>query len=140
MMPYTVSEHYEFTPSEAVASGNQPHRVRGCAAALGRAARVQDLEAVVALLVQRHVRMAEHDDVGALAEARPHPPEATGARSRVVHHPDAGALGLYHALLREQPAQLHAVHVAVHAEDGRADCLELAKHLEGREIARVKEK
>ena len=47
----------------------------GRAATLGRAARVQDLEAVAGLLVEGPVRVAEDDDVRAVAEAAPHPLE-----------------------------------------------------------------
>src|SRR5215218_4506369 len=43
-----------------VAGGREAHRVDGRAPALGRRARVEDVEAV-ALLVQRPVRVAEHD-------------------------------------------------------------------------------
>src|SRR5829696_3297178 len=37
------------------------HRVGGCAAALRGASRVEDLEAVAGALVEREVRMAEHN-------------------------------------------------------------------------------
>src|SRR5215212_7189383 len=59
MMPYTVSERYELTSRYAFANLDQPHRVRGRAAALGGAPGVEDLEAVRRRLVERHVRVAE---------------------------------------------------------------------------------
>src|SRR3954454_8229182 len=52
--------------------GGDPHRVRGRAAALGRRARVEELEAILAALVEGQVRVAEDDRVRVL-EPRPHP-------------------------------------------------------------------
>jgi hypothetical protein len=122
-----------------VLDADQPHRAIRCPAALRRAPRVQDLEAVPGLLVQRHVGVAEHDEVGALAEAPPHPLEAIGARAGVVDHRDAGTSRLDDPLLGQQPPQLGAVHVAVHANERRSDRLEVAQHLERREVAGVQE-
>ena len=69
----------------------------------------------------------------------PHALEAAAARTGVVDHRDPGSLGLDHPLLGQQPAQLRAVHVAVHAHQRRPDRLELAQDLEGREVACVKQ-
>src|SRR5687767_5246298 len=49
------SQLNDLTPCRAAGGADQPHRVGGGAAALGRAARVEDLEAVAGLLVQGHV-------------------------------------------------------------------------------------
>src|SRR5215207_2888807 len=72
MMPYTVSELEDLTAGGAAGDADQPHGVPRRATALGRAARVEDLEAVFRLLVQRRVGVAEDDDIRALAEARSH--------------------------------------------------------------------
>ena len=84
------------------------HRVGRRPAALGRAARVEDLEAVVGCLVQRQVRVAEDHGVGASAKRAPHPLEAAGRAARVVDHRDPRAVGLDHALRRQRRAQLRA--------------------------------
>ena len=62
-----ILERDQLEARAPVLDRRDPHRVRGRAAALGRRARVEDLEAV-ALLVQRQVRVAEDDRVG-LGEA-----------------------------------------------------------------------
>src|SRR5215208_3418533 len=67
-----------------VAGGREPHRVDRSAPALGRRARVEDVEAL-ALLVQREVRVAEHDRVG-VREAPPQPREPSVRRPAVVGH------------------------------------------------------
>ena len=78
-------------------------------------------------------------DVRAVAEAAAHPLEAAGARAGVVDHRDPRAVRLHHPLLRQQPAQVGAVHVPVHAHHRRPDRLQLAEHLERREVAGVQE-
>jgi SnoaL-like domain len=113
--------------------------VRGRPAALGRAARVEDLEAVVGALVERQVGVAEHHGVGALAEARAHPLQAPGARAGVVDHGDPRGARLHDALGWEQPAQLWDIDIPVDREQRRADRLELAQDLDRRDIASVQE-
>ena len=48
-------------------------------------------------------------------------------------------LDAHDPLGREQPAQLVGVDVAVHARQRRTDPLELAQHLDGREVAGVEQ-
>src|SRR6187431_657437 len=55
MMPYTVSEGDQLEGQAAALHARETHRMRGGAAALGRAARVEDLEAVVGPLMERQV-------------------------------------------------------------------------------------
>ena len=83
--------------------------------------------------------MPEHDGVGAVAEARPQPHEAAAARAGVVEHRHARPARLHHPLRRQQPAQLGRVHVAMDRRHGRTDRLELAKRVEGVQIAGVEQ-
>ena len=62
----------------------------GLAPAVGRAAGVEDLEAVEGALVQRDVRVAEDDGVG-VGEAGAQALEATGFAAGVVGEGDAGS-------------------------------------------------
>src|SRR5215217_8541603 len=93
VMPYTVSKRDDLTRRQALRDADQAHRVRQCAAALRRAAGVQDLEAVGRLLVERQVGVAEDDDVHTVAEAAAHPLEPARTRPGVVDHSDPGFLG-----------------------------------------------
>ncbi len=74
----------------AALDAREAHRVGGGPAALGRAARVEDLKAVLGALVQRQVRVAEDHGVGAVAEAPAHAREPAAPRAGVVDHRDAG--------------------------------------------------
>ena len=86
---HELDERERSRPSRAVASA---HRVRRRPPPLGRRARVEDVEPV-ALLVQRQVRVAEHDGVG-VGEAAPQPREPAVRRAAVVRHHDPRAAGL----------------------------------------------
>src|SRR5919108_3758548 len=86
------AELHELELEPPCPGGCDPHRAGGCPPALGRRARVEDLEAV-ATLVQRHMRVPEHDCVRA-REAPPQPPEPPRGRPAVVGHHDPGALRL----------------------------------------------
>src|SRR3954470_24807199 len=59
-------EREELEAHYSVAHGNDAHRARGRAPALGRGAGIEDLEAVLPTLVQRQVGVAEHDGAGVL--------------------------------------------------------------------------
>src|SRR5918995_306705 len=76
------AERHELELQPPVKRGREPHRVGGSAPALGRRARIEDVEAV-ALLVQRQVRVAEHDRVG-VREAPPQPREPPLGGTAVV--------------------------------------------------------
>jgi hypothetical protein len=140
MMPYTVSTHLdELEYWAAVLELREAHCVHRRAAALRRAARVEDLEAVVRPFVQRKVRVAEHDRVGAVAEAAPQPLEAAPPRTGVMDQGDAGATNVHDPLRGQEPPQLRAVHIPVHADDRRPDGLELPQDLDRDEVAGVKQ-
>ena len=85
------------------------------AAALGRAAGVEDLEAV-RLFVERQVAVAEDDRVG-VGEAAAHAGEAALRRAGVVDHRYAGAVELDFEGLRQRRPQLRFVDVAVDRVD-----------------------
>ena len=95
------------------------HRVPRSAAALRRAARVEDLEAA-ALLVQRQVRVAEHHGVGPLAVGAPEPLEPPGRGPPSCTIAIRAPAGLHDPLGGKQPAQLGAVDVAVDTEPAAA--------------------
>ena len=117
----------------------QAHRVRGRPAALGRAARVEDLEAARA---SSWSGRWEWPNTTASASGKrppqPREPPARGPASCTIADPRA--LGLDRPL-RGQPApQLVVVHVAVHREQRRPDRLDLGVGAwRGHEVARVED-
>ena len=94
--------------------------------ALGRAPGVEDLKAVLGLLMQRQVRVAEDHRVG-LGEAPAHPAEPPLGRAGVVQDRDRGAAGLERGDRRQRFAHLGVVDVAVHGDHGGVG-LELPQH------------
>jgi hypothetical protein len=100
---------------------------------------IEDLEAVACDLVQRKVRVAEHDRVGAFTEAAPQPLEAPPPRTGIVDQGDAGAADIDDPLRGQEPPQLRAIHVPVHADDRWPDRLELPQYLYRDEVAGMKQ-
>ncbi len=78
----------------------EAHARPGSAPPLGRAAGIEDLKAVRCLVVQRQVRVAEDDGVGA-REAAAHALEAAGCGAGVVDDGDACAVGVELGGLRQ---------------------------------------
>ena len=112
-----------------------PHRSRGCAAALRRTAGVEDLE-VPASLVERQVRVAEEDPVH-LGEPPTQPLEPPPRGAGVVDQREAHSLALDHLLGGQELPQLAAVHVPVNRLDGRADRAEVIEDAALAEVAEV---
>ena len=117
----------------------EAHRVRRRPAPLGRAAGIEELKAVLGPLVERQVRVSEHDRVRAVAVATAHALEPPGGRPGVVHDREPRPLGLDHPLGGQQPTQLVGVHVPAHADQRRPDPLERPHHLRRHEVAGVQE-
>jgi hypothetical protein len=102
---------------------------------IGGAAGVDDLEAVVVLLVQRDVAVAEDDDV-VVGEPATHAGQAAVAGARVVDDADPDT-GDGHAELVGEPALEVPVVVAQDDVDGRADGLQLVERVGVAEVAGV---
>ena len=113
----------------AALDARHAHRVPRRPPPLGRAAGIEDLKAVVPALVQRHVRVPEDERLGAARRSAP-----ACARAGRCAGPASCSIAM-----RAPPAsttrsagssspQLGAVDVAVHADERRADRLELAQH------------
>jgi ribosome-associated protein len=113
----------------------EAHGVMRRAAALGRAARVEDLKTFRAL-VEGQVRVAEDHRVG-VREAAAKTCEPALCRPRVVDHADSGASRFDDGLARQAPPQTGRVHVAVHRAEGWAKRLDRHEYLFAYEIPRV---
>ena len=113
----------------AIGYPREAHAVPRLAAAVGGAAGVEDLEAVV-LLVKRDVRMAEDHGV-ALGELHPHPPQAPVRLARVVDEPDPRAGCLHDLALGKRPAEVRRVDVAVDGGKRRAQRSQLLQDFGG---------
>jgi hypothetical protein len=110
------------------------HRSAGGAAALGGTAGIEDPEAV-ALLVQRHVGVAEDDDVG-LGEPGSQALQAALRRACVVDHTQNYVLELERDLLGQLAAKLRTVDVAVNGGDG-SQLTQVHEHGWSAEVSRV---
>jgi hypothetical protein len=91
---------------------------------------------VAVALVEREVRVAEDDRVGA-GELGAQALETTSLRARVVDDPDPCALGLEDDAIGQLGADLGNVDVAVHGNERGADRRDLGKRLGAGEVARV---
>jgi hypothetical protein len=118
----------------AVGDGAQAHRAVRRSAALGRAARIEDLE-IVANLVERHVRVSEEDSVG-VGKPSAHPLQAASRPAGVVQQSDNHPVEIERYLFWQLAPQLGAVDVPVDRGD-RSEVLELQEHLSLAEVAEV---
>lgn len=122
-------------PKAAGADAAAADRAVRRAPALGRAPRVEDLKAAIAL-VERQVRVPEEDRVGA-GKPPPQAGEAPASRPGVVDQRDPDALRLDRPLGWQLAPELGVVDVAVDREDRPAERFELGEHGPGAEVAEV---
>ena len=111
------------------------HCVKRAAAALGRRARVEEPDAVVAL-GEREVGMAEDHRVAA-RKAPEEPPLAAGGRPRDVHQSDPRAAGLDDELRRQERLERGLVGVAANRVHGRPERAQIGEEGRRGEIAGV---
>src|SRR5437868_12111009 len=116
---YPSVEGDELELDDAAREVREPHRVMRGTAALGRAAGVEDLEGVGAL-VQLDVRVAEDDGVG-VREAAPHAGETAARGPRVVDDADRDAADREPQLQRQLVAQPSAVDIPLHGVEWRPE-------------------
>jgi hypothetical protein len=135
----TLVQHDEIEPHTALLDACHSHCVGRGAAAFGRAAGVEDLEAVRAHLVEWHVRVAEDDGIRAVAEPAAHAVEAPSAWAGVMDERDPGVGGLDSPFYGQQASQIGSVDVSMHSRDRWAERLQFAQDLDRREIAAVKQ-
>ena len=113
------------------------HRVLRRASALRRAAGIEDLKAVLVVLVQRDVGVPEHDCIR-LREASSHPCEPSRGRAGVVQHGDRDAARSHERGLGQRIPHLGPVHVSVHADHVcRSERLQLPQHRQRHEVPGV---
>src|SRR5947209_19308729 len=108
---YPSVERDELELDGAARDVREPHRVVQGAAALRRAAGVEDLKAAGAF-VQRDVRVAEDDGVD-VREAASHAREPAARRARVVDDSDRRAANRDAQLARQLAEQPGTIDVAV---------------------------
>jgi len=112
------------------------HRVRRSAPTLGRAARIEDPDALVPLEL-RDVGVAVRDGL-AIREPTDESCFPAGARARDVGHADANAVELDDVPSRERFPQAWLVHVPVDGLD-RAELAQLVEDEGGDDVAEVKD-
>lgn len=101
---------------------------------LCRAAWIEDLKAVVRLLVERQVRVTEDHGAGP-GEVTAQPLEPAAAGPRVVNQADPVAAEGELGPLRQPLAQRRLVDVAMDGDDRRSKPLELLENTEPDEVA-----
>jgi len=119
----------------ALGNAEQAHRGARRPAALGRAAGIEDLKAILPL-VEGEVAVAEDDGVG-IGEARPHPRQPAFGRAGVVEDGDRDAADPDLDRLRQPFAELLLVDVSVHRVDPGAESFEVFENGDREEVAGV---
>jgi hypothetical protein len=135
----TLVQHDEIEPQTALLDACHSHCVLRRAAAFGRAARIEDLEAVRAHLVQWHVRVAEDDGIRVVAEPAAHAVKAPSPRAGVMDERDPCGRGLDNPLCGQKAPHVGRVDISMYGGDRWAERLQVAQDVDRREIARVKQ-
>jgi hypothetical protein len=119
----------------ALLASEHTHRSAGRPSPLGRAARVEDLKAVL-LLVQGEVAMTEDDGVR-LWEPAAEPCQPSPRRTGVVRHHEGSPAELELEGRRQQALERRLIDVTLDGMNGWAERLELLEHRESDEVAGV---